>query len=101
MIQNHKIIFIGACGSGNTTFLHRTKTGEFTKKYDPTDLNIVNIDFNTNRGLITLNCYDIGCQNYYNDVHGVHYNGAEGVVMMFDLTSKLSYQTLINKYEKV
>ena len=93
------VVLVGDGGVGKTTYLNRHLTGEFTKAYNATfSPTQTGLKFLTNRGVVTFNCIDTSGQPAFTH----HYNiPAHACILMFDVTSKLSYKSLPRLYNAV
>lgn len=88
----YNINLLGDGGVGKTTWIHKIKTGEFTMRYFATIGSVVHpIDVNTNYGNIELNLFDYAGQEKYS---GRTYYKSDASIIMFDLTSKVSYKNI-------
>jgi GTP-binding nuclear protein Ran len=91
-----KVVIIGDAGSGKTTFLHRYMTGEFTHDYRPTLDSIMHqLPIYTNKGVVTLDVWDIPGQNVISGLRTSWVN-ADTFIVFFDITSNLSYKSAVN-----
>nr|QBK93151.1 MAG: Ras family GTPase [Pithovirus LCPAC403] len=92
--HSHKIAFIGDGGVGKTTLLTRHITGEFEKKYLATQgIDSKTMSFSTNKGRIIFNILDVSGQEKFG-LSANHFIGAECAVVMFDVTSTISYKNV-------
>ncbi|KAJ7601566.1 ras-domain-containing protein [Mycena polygramma] len=74
-------VLVGDRGTGKTTFVKRSLTGEFEKKY------IVHpLTFTTNYGTICFNVWDTAGQKKFGGQCGI----------MFDVTSRITYKNVPN-----
>jgi len=90
--KTFQIMLLGDAGVGKTTFLTRHKTGVFVKKYEPTvDTNIVPLTFQTSKGKVTLNIWEVPGQDRFSDYLQDMQN-ADACIVMFAVDSKLSYK---------
>nr|QBK92446.1 MAG: Ras family GTPase [Pithovirus LCPAC401] len=88
----HKIVFVGDGGVGKTTFITRHMTGKFEKRYIPTQgKELRSILFSTNKGKIGFDILDIAGQEKFG-LSTDYFVGAECAVVMFDVTSLVSYK---------
>ena len=99
----YKVCIVGNSGVGKTTLLHQYLSQEFKPKAKMTIgtnffvkyLNIVD----TNQ-LIALQVWDLAGQDRFKWVRTAFYKGAKGIVYVFDLIDKNSFENLVNwKYE--
>ncbi|XP_018727243.2 rho-related GTP-binding protein RhoD [Eucalyptus grandis] len=90
--QQFKLLIVGDGGTGHgmTTFV------ESKKKYGPTiGVEVYPLDFVTNLGKITFNCWDTaGQENYGGGLRDDYYNGGQCAIIMFDITAMSTYQNV-------
>ena len=97
VVNHFKILLVGDSGVGKTTFINRHVTGEFTKKYEPTlGVEVNNLRFHTSDGDIIFEVWDIAGQNKFSGMRKSHYSGADGVIIMFDVTNRMSLGNISN-----
>lgn len=105
MDTSFTVLLVGDGGVGKSVLLDRLKTGEFEKRYLPTEgSNIISIPFYTDSGSVELNCIDTAGQERYSDTRITHYTGAHAAIVMFDVTSRLSFRNTtfwINEVKRV
>ena len=90
-----KVVLSGDGGVGKTTFVKRHLTGEFEKKYIATQgVDVSSIIFYTNRGPIKLNLWDTAGQEKLGGLREGYYIGANAAIMMFDVTSRITYKNI-------
>jgi GTP-binding nuclear protein Ran len=89
-IPTFKCVLVGDAGVGKTSLIRRHLTGEFVQVYDATfGVSINPLVFNTTSGPI----------RFY--VWGTHYVQADCAIVMFDLTSRISYNNCRDWIAKV
>lgn len=112
-----KILIVGNAGVGKTTLIKRNRTAEFEKKYIATEgVDITKLSFNTfathNRsmtslfaenqiGNITFEMYDVSGQEKYDELNTECYKGANAAIIMFDVTSKITYKDIPSWYNSI
>lgn len=102
MAQNYKIVLIGDGGCGKSTYIKRHRTGEFESKYIATQgVNVTPLTFNTNYGPVTFKVWDCAGQEKFGGLRDEYYKGAQGAIVMFDLTSRLSCKNVPHWIENV
>ena len=86
----NKIMLVGDGGVGKTAFIRRYITGNFEKKYEPTDeTEVVPVHFETSKGHIIFDVLDtsgIQPNDYFKEV--------QAAIIMFSLTSRISYNNV-------
>lgn len=97
-MATYHINFLGDGGVGKTTWIHKMKTDEFYSKYYATvGCDVHPFMVNTNYGNIELNLYDYAGQEKYSSRT---YYKHDANILMFDLTSKVSHESLKDWYTK-
>ena len=92
-----KIIILGNSKVGKTSFLIR-----FTKnKFDETYLATIGIDYiyriiNIENKLYKLMFYDTAGEERYKSIPKNHIKNMQGIILMYDITDKLSFESIIN-----
>jgi len=95
MQTEYKIILIGDGGCGKTSYVNCLRKGEFSGKYIATQgVDVSPITFNTNHGTIIFKIWDCAGQEKFGGLKDGYYIGASGVLLMLDLTNKLSLGTM-------
>jgi GTP-binding nuclear protein Ran len=90
-----KIILAGDGGVGKTSLVKRWIFNEWGPKYIATlGTEHYEMMLNTNYGPITLNLWDCAGQEKFGGIKEDYYIGANGALLVFDLTSKLSYRNI-------
>ena len=101
-VQRFKIVIVGDGGVGKTTFINRHLIGDFSPKYVPTmGVDVHPLLFHTNYGTIVFDCWDIAGQERFGGSSDEYYASSKGLILMFDVTSKLSYGHLGEWYDSV
>ena len=99
-VAEFKVVLLGDGGVGKTTFVKRHLTGEFEKKYIATQgVDVNSIIFYTNRGPIKLNLWDTAGQEKLGGLREGYYIGANAAIMMFDVTSRITYKNIPKWYK--
>jgi GTP-binding nuclear protein Ran len=93
--QTFKIIMVGDGGVGKTTFLKRhDEKGDFEEKYNPTlGVDTIHLTFHTTAGPVCLNIWDCGGQ--FRGLEAGYYVAARAAIVMFDVTSQMSYDNAL------
>ena len=100
----YKICIVGNFGVGKTTLLHRYLENRFNPNVTSTigshffvkHLKIPNV-----KNLITLQIWDLAGQEHFKWVRYVFYKGAKGIVYVFDLTRKNTFEDIIGWKKEV
>ena len=95
-----KIVTVGGAAVGKTSIILRYTTGKFREYYAPTlgaDFAIKKMELNGNR--VKLQIWDLGSQDFLGGVRAGFYPGSKGVLFMYDVTSKESFEEL-TKWKK-
>ena len=94
-IPTYKVVLIGESGVGKTTLIHRHTTGEFLTTYSPTQgVNVTPLVFYTTKGKVILNVWDCAGQDKYKGLGSGYYIGAAAGMLMFDTTSKYTFERI-------
>ena len=103
-----KVILLGISGIGKTCYVKRLLTGKFNSEYRITyGLEVHTLTLNTNCGPLTFELRDpcgvglgYGCTNRlwlegaYDQMSSTNPTGATGIIIMFSVTSRLSYKII-------
>ncbi|KAF8819167.1 GTP-binding nuclear protein ran/tc4 [Cardiosporidium cionae] len=97
-----KLVLVGDGGVGKTTLVKRHLTGEFEKKYIPTlGVEVRLLKFQTNVGLINFNVWDTAGQEKFGGLRDGYYIGGHCAILMFDVTSRITYKNIPNWYRDI
>jgi GTP-binding nuclear protein Ran len=97
-----KLLLVGDGGVGKTTLVKRHLTGEFEKKYIPTlGVEVHPLRFNTNCGPLTFNVWDTAGQEKFSGLRDGYYIQGQGAIIMFDVTSRITYKNVPNWYRDI
>ncbi|CAD8122082.1 unnamed protein product [Paramecium sonneborni] len=90
-----KLVVVGDGAVGKTTFVKRHLTGEFEKKYLATQgVEVSQVVFYTTHGPIRLVIWDTAGQEKLGGLREGYYIGAHCAIIMFDVTSRISYKNV-------
>jgi GTP-binding nuclear protein Ran len=97
-----KLLLVGDGGVGKTTFVKRHLTGEFEKRYVATiGVEIHSLNFSTNLGEIIFNVWDTAGQEKFGGLRDGYYIQGECAIIMFDVTSRITYKNVPNWYRDI
>jgi len=90
-----KLIIIGDAGAGKSSFMHQFLDGKFRK----TSTHTIGVEFGTKvimlgQRQIKLQIWDTAGQERYRAVTRSYYRGAVGALILYDVTSRDSYNNL-------
>jgi len=96
-----KVIMVGSCGVGKTQLVSKYTRNEFTEENNMT----IGVDFTPmkveiNEKNISINIWDTSGEDKYQSITSVYYRGATGVILVYDITSKESFEDLSTKWMK-
>ena len=92
MSHSYSIKILGDAGVGKTSFIQKIITDTFKKQWNPTFGTVIHpIVFETSYGPITLTIVDTDGQSKHDSIQ---YENYDGTILMFDLTSNLSYRNI-------
>ena len=99
-IPEFKLILLGDRGVGKSSFLRSVRRffkQSFERRYSPTtEAMIHTLVLYTNRGAIKLNVWDTVGQEKGGSLRDNYYIQADGAIIMFDLTSRVSHRNISN-----
>ncbi|EGC37023.1 ranA, RAN GTPase [Dictyostelium purpureum] len=94
-----KLVLVGDGGVGKTTFVKRHLNGEFESRYIPTlGVSVQPLSFYTNFGKIVFNVWDTAGQEKFGGLRDGYYIQGQCAIIMFDVTSRMSYKHVPNWY---
>jgi len=97
VVPEFKLILVGDGGVGKTTFVKRHLTGEFEKKYVATlGVEVHPLEFHTSCGRLKFNVWDTAGQEKYGGLRDGYYIQGECAIIMFDVTSRITYKHVPN-----
>jgi GTP-binding nuclear protein Ran len=90
-----KVVLVGDGGVGKSSLVRRFRFGDFEEKYVITlGVDTHPLTFDTTRGKITLNVWDLAGQEKFAGTRNKYIAGAQGCLAMFDLTSRITFKNL-------
>ncbi len=84
-----KIVTVGSSAVGKTSIILRYVTGHFREQYTPTlgtDFSIKQLNVKGDK--VKLQIWDMGSQDFLGHVRAGFYQGAKGVIFMYDVTRR-------------
>lgn len=97
-----KIIIIGDGGVGKTSLLRKYIKNQFETDYLPTvGVNISKQNVHHKGKDYNLLIWDLAGQPQFFLLHKVYYNGANAVIIMFDLTQSASFTNIKNWHKEI
>ena len=103
-VPEFKIILIGDGGVGKTTFIKQFALSENHSRYVHDRLyghNRLGIYFATNYGLVHLNVWHSRSQERTTGFRDGYFLNAAGAIIMFDLTSRMTYKNIASWYRDI
>jgi len=96
-----KVIVIGDPAVGKTSLLTKFATNKFEEKYLPTvGVSIVKetIELKESNATINLMFWDVAGQPQFYMLHRPYFNGADGMLLVFDITRSSTFSNINNWY---
>ena len=101
-VYKFKFIIIGDHEVGKTSIIRRFVEKRFMVDYRATiGLNIISHKFEVFGNKINLMLWDIGAQDYFRRYRKTYYNGAQTAFIVFNLTSRRSFENVKNWYNEL
>ena len=97
----YKVIVIGDPAVGKTSLLTKFAKNQFEEKYLPTvGVNIVKetIELKDINATISLMFWDVAGQPQFYMLHRPYFNGADGMILVFDITRSSTFSNINNWY---
>ena len=95
----YKIIVIGDPAVGKTSLLDNFSSKKFKTQYIPTvGVNIVKEQVELDDGIVNLMIWDIAGQPQFYMLHRPYFNGADGMMLAFDITRSSTFSNVQNWY---
>lgn len=102
LIPVFKILLIGDSGVGKTSLLLRFSNREFQEEQQSTigvDLKIKKVKVGDKKVKITV--WDTAGQERFRTLTSAYYRGAHGIIMVYDVSNKRSFDHLINWIKEI
>ncbi len=97
----YKVIVLGDPAVGKTDILKKFAKNHFEEKYLPTvGVSILKVPIELEDYNVTVNLmfWDIAGQPQFSMLHRPYYNGAEGMLLVFDITRSSTFSNINNWY---
>ena len=90
-----KVIVLGTEAVGKTSLIERFSQKSFNTEYKPTlGTNIIIKELEHENNIFKFMLWDIAGQKKWNEVRHLYYKGAQGAVLVFDVTRPLTYKDI-------
>lgn len=91
-----KIVLLGEANVGKTSLLYRWIENKFRENYKSTlGVNLLKKDMNIKGyGEVSAQIWDLGGQESFRSLRRLYLEGANGTLLLYDMTSKESYEKL-------
>jgi len=97
-----KLVVVGDPGVGKTSTILRFTDNAFLRTYVPTlGVSITEKIFDAKIGITEMILWDIAGQNKFKLMRRHFYQGSEAILLIFDLTNRLSFTSIKNWYHDV
>ncbi len=97
-----KLVVVGDPGVGKTSTILRFTDNAFLRTYVPTlGVSITEKIIHANGKAIETILWDIAGQNKFQTMRRHFYQGSEAILLIFDLTNRISFNSIKNWYEDV
>lgn len=101
----YKVVIIGDPSVGKTSLLTKFSTKKFETKYLPTvgvniTKQVLNIEINNEKVTINLMLWDVAGQPQFYMLHKPYFNGADGLMLIFDVTRTSTFSNVKNWYNQ-
>jgi len=90
-----KVIVLGTEAVGKTSLIDRFSQKAFNTEYKPTlGTNIIIKELKHENNIFKFMLWDIAGQKKWNEVRHLYYKGAQGAILVFDVTRPPTYQDI-------
>jgi len=100
----YKICIVGNFGVGKSTLLHQYLERRFVSNVQSTigsNFFVKHLKIPNVKNMITLQIWDLAGQDHFKWVRQAFYKGAKGIVFVFDLAQKDTFDNLVSWTEEV
>jgi small GTP-binding protein len=97
----YKIIVIGDPDVGKTSLLEKYASNQFKEKYLPTvgvSISKDVVELEDRDAIVSLMFWDIAAQPQFYDLYRLYFNGADGMILVFDITRSSTFNNINNWY---
>ncbi|MFX0195548.1 MAG: Rab family GTPase [Candidatus Hodarchaeota archaeon] len=102
MFINLKIVVVGEPAVGKTSLTSRYTTGEFRETYTVTiGMNFFRKNMQINEREVRIQFWDTGGQERYSPLLPVYYKGAHAATLIYDVTSRESFEKILLWLDRV
>lgn len=97
--MNMKLIFVGDPSVGKTSLLHRLMDDECSPDKPSTlGVDFSFKDFTIDKQTLKLQVWDTAGQERYRSLINSYYRHSQGIIMVFDLTDKISFENILSQW---
>ena len=97
-----KTVIIGDAGVGKTTTTLMFAHSKFESEYKPTiGVSIVKNEYWIGEDLANFQIWDIAGQQFWKDMRRIYYSGAQGCLILYDVTRPMSFKNVKTWYEEL
>jgi len=97
-----KLVVVGDPGVGKTSTILRFSDNAFLRTYIPTmGVNITEKSFRVKKEILEIILWDIAGQSKFQTMRKHFYQGSEAIILVFDLTNPISFNSIKNWYADV
>ncbi|KAK2961583.1 putative GTP-binding nuclear protein spi1 [Blattamonas nauphoetae] len=98
-LPTFKLVLVGDYGVGKSTFVHRHCFGEFEPRSINADgVDVSTLQLDTSLGPVRFNIWDTSGQERDGDLSDGYYANAQCAILMFDVTSRDTYENVDKWY---
>jgi small GTP-binding protein len=97
-----KIVVVGDSGVGKTNLIKRFISNEFSTNFKATiGVEFMSKTYRINKHLFKVEIWDTAGQERYKSITAVYYKGAKGALLVYDTTSKISFNSIDKWMEEI